>query len=60
MWETLKVDGVPSIWIVDGNGVVRLKARGYDTTEKWETGMKEAIDKYKPQAATPSAAPEPR
>jgi len=45
--DTLKVRGVPQNWIVDGNGVVRLK--GYDeSTEKWETGMSEAIEKYRP------------
>jgi hypothetical protein len=49
--ETLKVS-VPSTWIVDGNGVVRLKAQGYDPTEKWETGMKDAIEKVKAVAAS--------
>jgi hypothetical protein len=46
---------VPATWIVDGSGVVRLKAQGYDPTEKWETGMKDAIEKVKlAGAATPS------
>ena len=54
--QTLNVY-VPANWIVDGNGVVRLKAQGYDPTEKWETGMKEAIEKYKPEAGTAAAAP---
>jgi hypothetical protein len=45
---TLKVDGIPQNWIVDSNGVVRLKGIGYDSTEKWETGMKDAIEKFKP------------
>lgn len=55
--ETLKVTAIPQNWIVDANGVVRLKGLGYDRTEKWETGMKEAIEKYKPQAGTATAAP---
>ena len=57
--QTLEVS-FPSIWIVDGNGVVRLKARGYDPTEKWETGMKDAIEKVKNAAAatSPANAPE--
>jgi hypothetical protein len=45
--ETLKVMGIPQNWIVDGNGVVRLKGIGYDATEKWVTGMKDAIEKVK-------------
>jgi hypothetical protein len=53
--ETLNVY-VPATWIVDGNGVVRLKAHGYDPTEKWETGMKEAIEKVKAFAAATSSA----
>jgi hypothetical protein len=55
--DTLKVFGIPQNWIVDSNGVVRLKGVGYDSTEKWETGMKEAIEKYKPEAGTAAAAP---
>jgi len=54
--ETLKVFGIPQNWIVDSNGVIRLKGIGYDSTEKWETGMKEAIEKYKPEAGTAAAA----
>lgn len=45
--DTLKVNGIPQNWIVDPAGVVRLKGIGYDQTEKWETGMKEAIEKFK-------------
>ena len=48
--ETLKVMGIPQNWIVDGDGVVRLKGVGYDATEKWVTGMKDAIEKVKPAA----------
>ena len=43
--QTLKVNGIPQNWIVDSNGVVKLKGIGYDSTGKWETGMKDAIDK---------------
>ena len=42
---TLNVNGIPQNWIVDSKGVVRLKGIGYDATEKWETGMKNAIEK---------------
>ena len=55
--ETLKVMGIPQNWIVDSNGVVRLKGLGYDPSEKWESGMKEAIEKYKPEAGTAAAPP---
>jgi hypothetical protein len=53
--ETLKVLGIPQNWIADANGVVLLKGLGYDATEKWVTGMKEAIAKV--QAAAPSSNP---
>jgi hypothetical protein len=53
--RTLNMTGVPSNWIVDANGVVRLKGLGYDPTEKWESGMKEAIEKVKAAAATTSS-----
>ena len=46
---------VPANWIVDGNGVVRLKAQGYDPTEKWEIGMKDAIEKVKLAGAATSS-----
>lgn len=45
--DTLNVYGVPQDWIVDGQGIVRLKGTGYDNTEKWEQGMTEAIEKVK-------------
>lgn len=45
--DTLKVNGIPQNWIVDPNGVVKLKGIGYDATEKWETGMADAIAKVK-------------
>ncbi len=47
--DTLKVFGIPQNWIVDGGGVVRLKGVGYDSTEKWEEGMVDAIEKHKPE-----------
>jgi hypothetical protein len=53
--QTLKVFGIPSNWIVDPEGVVRLKGLGYDATEKWVTGMKDAIAKV--AAAAPPANP---
>ena len=52
--DTLKVNGIPANWIVDSGGVVRLKGLGYDATEKWVTGMQDAIEKVKPAAATPA------
>ncbi len=56
VWQTLKVMGIPSNWIVDTDGVVRLKGLGYDATEKWVTGMKDAIAKVQ-SAAPPASAP---
>jgi hypothetical protein len=53
--ETLNVNGIPQDWIVDAQGVVRLKGTGYDNTEKWEQGMTEAIEKIKAQAAVSSS-----
>jgi hypothetical protein len=55
VWQTLKLYGIPSNWIVDGQGVVRLKGLGYDATEKWVTGMKDAVAKV--QSAAPSPSP---
>jgi len=54
--ETLKINGIPQNWIIDPQGVVRLKGMGYDATEKWEIGMAEAIDKVLSTAATVAAA----
>jgi hypothetical protein len=45
--DTLKVYGIPQNWIVDASGTVRLKGIGYDSGEKWEAGMAEAIEKTK-------------
>ena len=45
--DTLKVNGIPQNWIVDSSGIVKLKGVGYDATQKWETGMMEAIGKVK-------------
>ncbi len=52
--QTLKVYGIPQNWIVDADGVIRLKGVGYDATEKWEKGMMEAIDKVSPGTLSPS------
>jgi hypothetical protein len=54
--QTLKVDGIPQNWIVDSGGVIRLKGVGYDSTEKWEQGMRDAIEKCKPVGASASSA----
>jgi hypothetical protein len=53
VWQTLKVVGIPSNWIIDAEGVVRLKGLGYDASEKWVTGMKDAIAKV--QSAAPAS-----
>jgi hypothetical protein len=45
--DTLKVFGIPQNWIVDSQGVVRLKGIGYDSTGKWELGMADAIERVK-------------
>jgi hypothetical protein len=63
--DTLKVFGIPQNWIVDSLGVVRLKGTGYDSTEKWEAGMAEAIEKVRLEAArtntgSPNVIPTPR
>ena len=55
--DTLKVFGIPQNWIVDANGVIRLKGVGYDATEKWETGMTEAIEKNKPEGSMAASVP---
>jgi thiol-disulfide isomerase/thioredoxin len=55
--ETLKVGTIPQNWIVDANGVVRLKRDDYDAITEWEAKVKEAIEKYTPRAGTPAAAP---
>ncbi|HLY20250.1 MAG TPA: hypothetical protein VKR61_23645 [Bryobacteraceae bacterium] len=48
--DTLKVDYVPQNWIVDPDGVIRLKGVGYDFTEKWEQGIQDAIEKVRTNA----------
>ncbi len=49
--HTLKVQGIPQNWILDSQGVVRLKGIGYDSTEKWEAGMTEAIERVNAEGA---------
>jgi hypothetical protein len=58
--DTLKVMGIPQNWIVDSNCTIRLKGIGYDSTDKWETGMKEAIEKFKPEASAAAVPPPAR
>jgi len=53
--QTLKVNGIPQNWIVDTGGAIRLKGIGYDSTEKWEQGMKDAIEKCKAEGTGSSA-----
>lgn len=50
--ETLKVFGIPQNWIVGTEGVIHLKGLGYDSTEKWEQGMRDAIEKVRSSGAT--------
>lgn len=45
--DTLKVNVIPQNWIVGPDGVIRLKGIGYDSTEKGEQGMKDAIEKVR-------------
>jgi hypothetical protein len=52
--DTLKLLGIPQNWIVAPDGRICRKGIGYDSTEKWEQGMKDAIEKCKPAA---TAAP---
>lgn len=53
--DTLNLRGIPQNWIVDADCIVRLKGIGYDATEKWEIGMKNAIEKVKPAGAALSS-----
>lgn len=57
--ETLGVLGVPDNWLIDVNGVVRLKQIYYVPSRKWQTWMSELIEKYRPGAASapPSTTP---
>jgi hypothetical protein len=52
--DTLNVHAIPQNWIVGPDGVIRLKGIGYDSTEKWDQGMKDAIEKVRAAGATPS------
>jgi len=54
--DTLKVNGIPQNWIVDPQGTVRRKSVGYDSTEKWMSGMEGAIEEAKSAPAAPSTA----
>ncbi len=57
--DTLHIFGIPQNWVVDAQGVVHLKGIGYDSTEKWEQGMTDAIENNKPEGEAASAAPSP-
>ena len=51
---TLKIDFVPQNWIAGPDGIVRLKGIGsYDSIEKWEPGMRDAIEKVRSSAGLP-------
>jgi thiol-disulfide isomerase/thioredoxin len=45
--ETLNVNGIPQNWIVDGQGIVRRKSGGYDSSEKWAAEMESGIEEVK-------------
>ena len=52
--DTLKIDVIPQNWIVGPDGIIRLKGIGsYDSIEKWEPGMKDAIEKVRSSRPTP-------
>ena len=55
MRQVLRVIGIPQNWIVGADGVIHLKGIGYDPTEKWEIGMKDAIEKQKPAGGAGNA-----
>jgi len=57
--DKMRVFGIPDNWIVDADGVVRLKQIYYRPSRKWETWMSELIEKYRPGAASapPSTTP---
>lgn len=46
--DVLKIEVIPQNWIVGPDGRIRLKGVGsYDSIEKWEPGMKAAIEKVR-------------
>ncbi len=58
--ETLKVNAIPTSWIVDTQATVRKKTVGYDSSEKWVSGMQSAIEEVKSGGtpASPGVAPQ--
>ena len=51
--DVLKIEFVPQNWIVGPDGIIRLKGIGsYDSIEKWEPGMKDAIEKIRSSGAS--------
>ena len=55
----LHVFAVPDNWIVDAEGIVRLKQIHYSSSQKWEEWMSELIEKNRPAAATSPPSPAP-
>ncbi len=51
--DTLGVFGIPDNWIVDADGVVRLKEIRYNPSEKWEEWMADLIEKHRVTASSP-------
>ena len=54
--ETLRVNGIPQNWIMDGQGIVLLKSVGYGSSEKWATDMQDAIEHVKSSAVPPASS----
>jgi hypothetical protein len=52
--DALKIEIIPQNWIVGPDGIIRSKGVGsYDSVEKWEPGMKDAIEKVRSSAGNP-------
>jgi len=58
--ETLKINSIPRNWIIDPQGVIRLKGTGYNASAAWETAMAEAIEKVRSATTTVAAADTPK
>lgn len=58
--ETLKVNAIPTSWIVDTQATVRKKTVGYDSSEKWVSGMQSAIEEVRSAGAPTSAGAAPQ
>lgn len=55
---TLKIEGTPTNWIVDGNAVAHLEllGGGPESIEKWEQGMSEVLQTSRPALAQAKSA----